>query len=150
MDGAFWWGLAAAVPVGIATNLVTPIVQRKLAVRSSAARERQERRRAADQQFITALASNPGYYSSWLSAQTSRQITHLVILTVLLNVPFYVSGVSFYDYGIPLGEDMYLPYQLVYVAIIVAVTTTFAVFLNVRRKINQVTKAVAEQNVWNP
>lgn len=140
MDVGFWWGLAAAIPLGIVTNLVTPGAQRYLARRSSAIRQRQQQRREADLAFATTLAADPIYYSSWLAVQYGRLLIHLVVLTVFFNVPFMAGSlISLYNGLVSLS---------IYAASLTFAISLITIILNLWRRIRQVTSGVARIKGW--
>jgi hypothetical protein len=146
MDGAFWLGLAAAIPLGIVTNLLTPRVQRAAAARNAEAKERQESRREADRKLTAALSSDPHRFAYWLSMQKARLLWTFIIFSLVSTLPFTL--LNFFA-GFAGFEHLYQISTAVASSVVIVLTTSLASLLMSRwRRMKQISESVAKEKAW--
>jgi hypothetical protein len=138
MDTSFWIGLALSVPVGIIINLFTPALSTWLASRNARfakARQKKQHERLA---YAKKLYDNPFAYSAFLHQVNVRLVTYLVFLTISVNGPFILPVVF-----IGLGVDIASFGQIAGITAVVLTTALAVLFMNTRRRSNEVTRAAS-------
>jgi hypothetical protein len=85
---SFWLGLAVAIPLSIAANLLTPRVQQWVGRRSSVKAERQSKLLLSQMEELERLTSEPGRLQTFL-------LESVLIITLLTSMCGVLSGVLF-------------------------------------------------------
>ena len=141
MDLAFWFGLALAVPIGIGTNLLTTVLQRRLGRRSITVRHANEQKLAEDRALAQKLYGDLGQYEGFLHQHTVRLLTFVLSIVATVNLPFYVG--SFVDLA-SAGYLSAITYAVTTSLAIIIVTALTVAYLNVRRRSLRIIELVGE------
>lgn len=85
---SFWLGIAAAIPLSVFSNLLTPIIQRTLAKRSRTRATRRSEQIRAELEEIERITSEPGRIQIFL-------LESVLLITLLTSGFGVISGVLF-------------------------------------------------------
>ena len=88
LNTSFWLGLAAAIPLSILANLLTPRIQRALARRSEARAARRAAQIQAELEEIERLTKEPGRLQTFL-------LESVLLITLLTSAVGVLAGVFF-------------------------------------------------------
>jgi hypothetical protein len=142
MEMAFWFGLALAIPIGVATNLLTPAIQKWLETRS----ERLATRRRAEEEALKNVArqmqADHTTYWSFLFIAIVRLLTYSIFLGALSVVPFVVTSTL-----LDVFEEVYYYVTAAFNIITGSLALgVFIAFLNTARRTTAVARAVLKGN----
>lgn len=88
LNTSFWFGLAAAIPLSIMANLLTPRIQRVLARRSDARAARRSEQIQSELDEIERLTREPGRLQTFL-------LESVLLITLLTSAIGVLAGVFF-------------------------------------------------------
>jgi heme exporter protein D len=133
-DSSFWVGAALAIPLGLATNLVTPAVQKRLAQRSERADAQRRLKLQSEQDLVDQLSTNAIAYQNFLLSSLTRILLYIAALFLAGNVIVVANLVP--------SEASFSIASLI---TIIAISAVFVLISNTVRQIRRITHGVAKR-----
>lgn len=138
LNTSFWLGIAAAIPLSILSNLLTPRIQQTLARRSEARATRRSAQIKAELDEIERLTSEPGRLQTYL-------LESVLLITLLTSGVGVVAGIFFALSNMLFASQLFASIgQLVAVAGGVAVMKECIDVLRISRRARNAEKYRAE------